>query len=189
MRVQAQYLNHTAPTLGYRLEIGGVSVVYATDHEPFWWSPSSRDAMPDVQHPGDRRHLEFLKGADLVIHDAQFSDSEYGQRRGWGHSTIEYVVDMAALAGAKRLVLYHHDPDRTDAAVSPLTKACSEEQLLVREAAVRALDWISANPAAKDALESAAEKLASQLAAEQGKVQYLKVNEDLRRLQVKLVRL
>src|SRR5204863_3939193 len=120
VRVQAQYLNHTAPTLGYRLEIGGVSVVYATDHEPFWWSPSPRDAMPDVQHPGDRRHLEFLKGADLVIHDAQFSDSEYGQRRGWGHSTIEYVVDMAALAGAKRLVLYHHDPDRTDAALTRL---------------------------------------------------------------------
>jgi HEAT repeat protein len=74
-------------------------------------------------------------------------------------------------------------------AVPQLVKAASEEQLLVREAAVRALDWMTANPAAKPALKSAAAALASQLAAEQGKVQFVKVNEDLRRVQVKLSRL
>jgi HEAT repeat protein len=74
-------------------------------------------------------------------------------------------------------------------AVPALTKACGDEQLPVREAAVRALDFIAANPAAKGALRSAAVPLAAQLAAEQGKVQYLKVNEDLRRLGVKLSRL
>lgn len=74
-------------------------------------------------------------------------------------------------------------------AVAPLTKAASEEQLLVREAAVRALDWLTHVPAAKPALKAASGQLAAQLAAEQGKVQYLKVNEDLRRVQVKLSRL
>ena len=74
-------------------------------------------------------------------------------------------------------------------AVAPLVKALSQEPLLVREAAARALDWLCAVPAAKGALKAAAAPLAAQLAAEQGKVQYQKVNEDLRRLQVKLARL
>jgi HEAT repeat protein len=74
-------------------------------------------------------------------------------------------------------------------AVPALAKACSEDQLLVREAAIRALDWLAGVPAAKDALHQAAAQIAAQLAAEQGKVQYLKVNEDLRRVQVKLSRL
>jgi len=74
-------------------------------------------------------------------------------------------------------------------AVPGLAAACGEEQLLVREAAVRALDWLAAVPAAKGALRQAAEKLAAQLSAEQGKIQYLRVNEDLRRVQVKLSRL
>jgi HEAT repeat protein len=74
-------------------------------------------------------------------------------------------------------------------AVAPLTKALLEEQLLVREAATRALDWLAEVPAAKPALKSAAQQIAAQLAAEQGKVQLVKVNEELRRLQVKLSRL
>lgn len=74
-------------------------------------------------------------------------------------------------------------------AVGPLTQALKDEQLLVREAAVRALDWLTAVPAAKPALKSAAEQVGAQLSAEQGKVQYLKLDEDLRRLHVKLLRL
>ena len=74
-------------------------------------------------------------------------------------------------------------------AVAPLVKALSEEQLLVREAATRALDWLAAVPAAKSALQAAAPQIAAQVQAEQGKVQYQKVNEDLRRLGVKLARL
>ncbi|MCA1829153.1 MAG: HEAT repeat domain-containing protein, partial [Myxococcales bacterium] len=74
-------------------------------------------------------------------------------------------------------------------AVPQLVKAASEEQLLVREAAIRALDWLVSVPAAKNALKNAAAPLAAQLSAEQGKVQFLKVNEDLRRVQVKLARL
>jgi HEAT repeat protein len=74
-------------------------------------------------------------------------------------------------------------------AVVPLVKALAEEQLLVREAATRALDWLTAMSTAQPALRAAAAQVAAQLAAEQGKVQYQKVNEDLKRLQVKLARL
>ncbi len=74
-------------------------------------------------------------------------------------------------------------------AVMPLVAAAADEQLLVREAAARALDWLTAVPAAKAALKGAAAPLAEQLEREQGKTQFIKVNEDLRRLHVKLSRM
>ena len=107
--VETQYLNHTAPTIAYRLSSGGATVAYVTDHEPFW-SPTGRVS----QHPGDERHIAFMKGADLVIHDAQFTEDEYRNKIGWGHSSIEYAVDVAAAAGVGRLVLFHHDPAHDD---------------------------------------------------------------------------
>jgi CRP-like cAMP-binding protein len=108
--------------LGYRLEAGGVSVVYATDHEPFWWERPKVAPTERLLHPGDRRHLEWLAGADLVIHDGQFTDAEYPAKRNWGHSSIEYATDLAILAGVKRLALFHHDPTRTDQMVARLAQ-------------------------------------------------------------------
>ena len=108
--VETQYLNHTAPTIAYRMTNGGASIAYVTDHEPFW-----RAEDGTMNHPGDQRHIAFIKGADLVIHDAQYTEQEYGQRVGWGHSTLEYATDVAVAAGAKRLALFHHDPTHDDA--------------------------------------------------------------------------
>ncbi|MGH7355520.1 MAG: diguanylate cyclase [Candidatus Rokuibacteriota bacterium] len=119
--VETQYLNHTAPTIGYRLSSGGATVVYMTDHEPFW--ASSEGAF---HHPGDQRHIAFMRAADLVIHDAQYSHEEYGNRVGWGHSTVEYAVDVARAAGARRLALFHHDPSRDDAAMDRLAAMARE---------------------------------------------------------------
>jgi len=107
--VETQYLNHTAPTIAYRMTNGGASLAYVTDHEPFW-----RAEEGVLQHPGDQRHIAFMRGADLVIHDAQYTEEEYGQRVGWGHSTVEYATDVAMAAGAKRLALFHHDPSHDD---------------------------------------------------------------------------
>jgi CheY-like chemotaxis protein/phosphoribosyl 1,2-cyclic phosphodiesterase len=116
--VRTQYLNHTALTLGYRLSVGGVDVVYATDHEPHspvLWHTDPQSGERNVLHQGDRRHIEFLAGADLVIHDAQYTAEEYARDKvGWGHSPMEYVVDVAAEAGVRRLALFHHDPGRHD---------------------------------------------------------------------------
>mgnify|MGYP003288361563 CR=1 FL=1 len=118
--IHTQYLNHTAPCLGYRLEAGGISVVYATDHEPFWWEGLKASPAERLLHPGDRRHMEWLAGADLLVHDAQYTDAEYPARRNWGHSSVEFATDLAILAGVKRLVLFHHDPTRTDQMVGRL---------------------------------------------------------------------
>ncbi|HYR88842.1 MAG TPA: diguanylate cyclase [Terriglobia bacterium] len=107
--VETQYLNHTAPTIAYRVSNGGATVAYVTDHEPFWNSPG-----PLFRHPGDQRHIEFLKGADLVIHDAQYTSEEYRLKRGWGHSPVEYATDICAAAGVPRLAIFHHDPTHDD---------------------------------------------------------------------------
>ena len=118
--VTAQYLHHPALTLGYRLEADGVSLVYATDHEPHAVPLSGEQSGVLLVHPEDRRHVAFLADADLVIHDAQYTLAEYPARRGWGHTPVECAVDYAVAAGAKRLALFHHDPDRDDAAVEGL---------------------------------------------------------------------
>jgi hypothetical protein len=115
--VQAQYLNHPAMTLGYRLEADGETVVYALDHEPF--DPALAAGTGNIA-AADRRHVDFLAGADLVIHDAQYLASEYGAKTGWGHSTVEYALYVARTAGARRLALAHHDPNRSDEAIDLL---------------------------------------------------------------------
>jgi CheY-like chemotaxis protein len=126
--VRTRYLNHTAVTLGYRLEVGGVSIVYSSDHEPHSPlqadpAPPSRGTDPVVVHAEDEKHAEFLADADLVIHDTQYTAREYEAKMGWGHSTVEYAVDLAVAAGVKRLVLFHHDPLRSDDLVDDLVSA------------------------------------------------------------------
>ncbi len=132
VRVTACYLNHPALTLGYRLEAGGAVLVYATDHEPH--GPLARPGAPPEAggaapgslplHHEDRRHVAFLAGADLVVHDAQYTLEEYPAKAGWGHSAAEHAVDLALAAGARRLALFHHDPLRDDAALDRLVEDC-----------------------------------------------------------------
>lgn len=110
--VSAHYLNHPALTLGYRLQADGASVVYSCDHEPH--DRALADGHGEITG-ADARHVAFLSGADLVIHDAQYTAAEYGAKVGWGHSTVDYAVAVAREAGAARLALTHHDPTRTDA--------------------------------------------------------------------------
>ncbi|MEH3144711.1 MAG: MBL fold metallo-hydrolase [Methylobacterium frigidaeris] len=128
--VATQYLNHPALTLGYRLQADGASLVYALDHEPF--APCAADGLHPLHGP-DRRHAEFLDGADLVIHDAQYTAEEYPHKRGWGHSPVEYA--LRAAQGARRLALTHHDPLRDDEALDALAAryrtACPGPELIV----------------------------------------------------------
>ena len=77
-------------------------------------------------HQEDRRHIEFLRGADLIIHDAQYTAAEYAQKIGWGHSPVPYVVDVALAAHGKRLALFHHDPMRGDAELDQVLERCRE---------------------------------------------------------------
>jgi phosphoribosyl 1,2-cyclic phosphodiesterase len=98
--VRAAEMTHPNGVYCYRVEADGHSVVFATDVE-------HGDAL-------DPRLVELARGADLLIHDAQYTDAEYPARRGWGHSTWEQAVEVATCAGAGRVALFHHDPGRTD---------------------------------------------------------------------------
>jgi phosphoribosyl 1,2-cyclic phosphodiesterase/DNA-binding response OmpR family regulator len=119
--IRTRYLNHPALTFAYRLEAEGTAIVYASDHEPH--SRHLADGTGEIGGE-DLRHCEFLAGADLVIHDAQYIAEEYPQKIGWGHSTVEYAVAVCRAAGVKRVVLTHHDPSRDDDAIDRIvTKA------------------------------------------------------------------
>ncbi|MCO4773501.1 MAG: GAF domain-containing protein [Deltaproteobacteria bacterium] len=120
IKVTAQYLNHPALTLAYKLEVDGVTVVYSTDHEPRSALLAMGKKVPAAGE--DERHARFLEDADLVIHDAQYLAEEYEQRRGWGHSTVEYVVDTAEAVNVRSLALFHHDPSRTDEDIDVIVK-------------------------------------------------------------------
>lgn len=99
-------LNHPDPVYGYRLEHAGQSIVYATDTEHF----SCVD--PTLK--------KLAAGADILIYDAQYTPEEYPAKVGWGHSTWQAGADLARAAGVPQLVLFHHDPARTDEQLAAL---------------------------------------------------------------------
>ena len=100
--VTATTIHHPAPALAYRIEADGKAVVYATDTE---------DAFTGKPNPV----IELARNADALIHDGQFLDEDF--KPGWGHSTVAKAIEVAAEARAKCLVLYHHDPERSDDAL------------------------------------------------------------------------
>jgi phosphoribosyl 1,2-cyclic phosphodiesterase len=124
VRVVTQFLHHTAVTLGYRVETEGCVAVYLADHEPFseelWTMNGQPGRLKSILHPGDRQHAQFMQGADLVIHDAQYTPEEYPAKKNWGHSHFAYVVQLAAAAGVRTLALTHHDPTRNDALLAEI---------------------------------------------------------------------
>ena len=120
IRISTRYLNHTALTLGYRLEADGVVVVCASDHEPH--SPMLAAGQGDVTGQ-DLRHAEFIHGADLLIHDAQYTAEEFAAKIGWGHSSVEYAVKVGQHAAVKKLALTHHDPLRDDDALDRIVES------------------------------------------------------------------
>jgi CheY-like chemotaxis protein len=131
-RVTARYLNHPGLTLGYRVQAGGAVMIYATDHEPHAGPQPETSSelgagIPVLPvHREDQSHIEFLRGANLVIHDAQYTAAEYLQKVGWGHSPMEYAVDVALAAGVKRLALFHHDPTHDDDTLDRLVEVCRQ---------------------------------------------------------------
>ncbi|OFZ98869.1 MAG: hypothetical protein A3H35_08245, partial [Betaproteobacteria bacterium RIFCSPLOWO2_02_FULL_62_17] len=120
VNIVTRYLNHPALTLGYRFEADGATLAYCCDHEPH----SSALGSGRLPITGiDRRHVDFISGADIVIHDAQYTASQYAESKiGWGHSSPEYAVRVCQDAGVKRLILSHHDPLRDDAAIDRIVE-------------------------------------------------------------------
>src|SRR5262249_16499420 len=91
-----------------------------------WTETSGGAGAASLAHREDLRHVEFLAGADLVIHDAQYDLGEYREKVGWGHTPAECAVDYALAARARRLAVYHHDPMRDDAGGDRLIESCRQ---------------------------------------------------------------
>ena len=123
IRVTTRFLNHPALTVGYRIEADDAVLVYACDHEPH----AHDAALSGGELTGqDKAHSDFLRGASLVIHDAQYSAAEYPAKAGWGHSSVEYAAAVCKAAKVQQLALTHHDPLRDDAAVDELLARARE---------------------------------------------------------------
>jgi len=126
LTVTTKYMNHPILCLGYRFEYQGKSIVTAFDHEPFRnlfpTNPEDPSYNEEAALEGEaaakeenEKMLHFFSGADVLIHDAQYTSAEFlGKHLGWGHSSYEYAIDTACRAGVKKLLLSHHDPNRTD---------------------------------------------------------------------------
>lgn len=108
-KVTVRKVPHVGTTLGFRIDAEGCSFAYVSDHQ----APPDRFAVAD-------NVLELCDGADLVVHDAQYTDDEFAGKATWGHSTFAYAARVAAEAGARRLVLFHHDPVHSDAELDRL---------------------------------------------------------------------
>jgi phosphoribosyl 1,2-cyclic phosphodiesterase len=114
--------NHPGDAYGYRITEGKTTLVYCTD----------------VEHIGgiDPKVVAFARNADLLIHDAQYTPEELKDKKGWGHSSWEQAVEVAVLAGVKKLALFHHDPEHNDAFLFHIEKECQKvfsEAFLARE--------------------------------------------------------
>jgi len=110
-QVRAARVCHPGPTVGYRIETERASLAYLPDHEPALGA--RRFPLEGEWTSG----LDLARGADLLLHDAQYTREQYPRHVGWGHSAIHDALAFARLAGVRHLVPFHHDPGRDDEAL------------------------------------------------------------------------
>jgi phosphoribosyl 1,2-cyclic phosphodiesterase len=106
--VAGQPVVHQGPTMGFRVTAQERTLAYLPDHEPSL-GVDLRQVEPDWISG-----YQIAQGADVLLHDAQYSDDEYGDHVGWGHSSVDHAVAFATAVQADRLVLFHHDPAHSD---------------------------------------------------------------------------
>ena len=117
LEITAGLVCHPGPTVGLRIDDGAATLAYLSDHEP---ALGVRD-FPEA--PEWTSGYALAAGVDMLVHDAQYTDAEYDEHVGWGHSAVGHAVAFAELVGAHQLVAFHHDPwhddDTIDAMYAP----------------------------------------------------------------------
>ncbi len=116
-RIDAHNIQHPQGGLGFRFVEDSNVFVFLTDNELMehgWLGTSFKD------------FVKFCHGADVLVHDCQYTPEEMDKRKGWGHSDFRFVANLAIEAGVKRLILFHHDPWRTDDALVKLVGNCRD---------------------------------------------------------------
>jgi len=109
-------LSHPNNGLGYKFEEGGKTFVFLTDNELGFVHPGGKEVA---------EYAAFSRGADLLVHDADYTPAEYPHRRTWGHSTWEQALDLALGAEVRALGLFHHNQDRYDSELDRILAECS----------------------------------------------------------------
>ena len=134
VKVRTIFANHPGICLGYRLCTPNGDVVYMPDHEAYERCELERQKAENESFSTgleyarlqDDKVVEFLRGAEVVIADSQYDAVEYPSRRGWGHTCADDTAMLAARAGAKRVYLFHHDPDHDDAKMTKMVESAQE---------------------------------------------------------------
>jgi ribonuclease BN (tRNA processing enzyme) len=106
--IESRFVIHPGPTVGFRVSNGRSVFTFIPDHEP---------ALGGKELLMEKKWLsgfDLIEGADLLLHDAQYTAHEYKMKQGWGHSSMDDAVKLASIAGVKHLLLTHHDPSHTD---------------------------------------------------------------------------
>ncbi len=114
LTVDCDFVCHPGLTVGFRLDDGVSTMAYLPDHEPALGSVSFPSA------PAWTSGFDLAHRVDLLIHDAQYTDDQYAERIGWGHSTVAHAALFASHVGARRLAAFHHDPTHDDATIEEL---------------------------------------------------------------------
>jgi phosphoribosyl 1,2-cyclic phosphodiesterase len=117
MEVESHPIHHPQGGMGFKFRESSGTFVFLTDNE-----------LTNEGPPGTcfQDFVGFCRGADLLVHDCQYTFEEIEQRRGWGHSDVQSVAKLAKEADVRRLILFHHDPWRTDAGVLRMRDRCAE---------------------------------------------------------------
>ena len=102
--------NHPVPTYGIRISEGVKKLCFLTDNE-------LKSLKPQTEYA---EFVKFCQGADILVHDAQYTEDDMKRTRGWGHSTYLETIKLAEEAGARKLYFFHHDPERTDAQLNAI---------------------------------------------------------------------
>jgi phosphoribosyl 1,2-cyclic phosphodiesterase len=117
--IQSSYVTHPGPTVGFRIKDGGSTFVYIPDHEPAMGS----NLIEDTKWLSGS---DLALGADLLVHDGQYTTEEYKERVGWGHSSMEDAMQFADINKVKRLLITHHDPMHSDLQLRDILKGLKE---------------------------------------------------------------
>jgi phosphoribosyl 1,2-cyclic phosphodiesterase len=130
LQVQSKTMNHPIRVLAYKVTHKGRSVIYTGDNEPYYDVLADRGngtetgihRRSEFIDECNQRVVDFCKGVDMLIADSQYTDEEYTKKRGWGHSSIGQVLELARTASVKTLALFHHEPTHDDATLLGIEK-------------------------------------------------------------------
>jgi phosphoribosyl 1,2-cyclic phosphodiesterase/CheY-like chemotaxis protein len=134
VEVRSKFANHPGICAGYRLSTKSGSIAYFPDNEPYELlklhlasrAGISQDEARDFAKAERAKMVEFLQGCDLAIMDTQYTDEEYTQHIGWGHSSLSSVVSLALDANVGKLLLFHHDPSHDDEMIDKMVEHARE---------------------------------------------------------------